>query len=129
MTGKPSTQRCSTSFPAFTPADKSEILKEVAAYFRRDELRSAVTAAVLRAWGDIERAKDRPEAELRWPTCAAELGILEARADGGQSVNFNKLKLVADPELRRAALAAAWKAHEERHQPPSGIGPARRPRN
>ena len=49
-----------------------------------------------------------------WGNCADALGIVEEKDDGSQYVNFDKLKGIADPELRRATLGAAWKAYETR---------------
>jgi hypothetical protein len=69
---------------------------------------------VLSAWGSIEKARGRPEAELVFGVCMRELGVIVDRDDGGQALDFNKLKDVADPEMRKAVLGAAWKAHEER---------------
>jgi hypothetical protein len=73
---------------------------------------------MFRAWADLEKAKGRPEEELLWGACVEALGIVEQR-DGGQYLNFNKLKDIADPELRQAVIGAAWKAQEE------GLAPAR----
>jgi hypothetical protein len=100
-------------FPLFTPFDIEQAYRETADYMRREATGSAIAAAIFQVWTDIEKAKGRPEGELVFGNCIAELGIVEERDDGSEYVNFNKLKHIADPELRRATLGAAWRAHEE----------------
>ena len=101
-------------FPLFTPHDMAKAYGEAAAHMQRERNSLAMQAAVFDAWAEIEKAKGRPENELRFGECVDALGIVEKRDDGSSYLNFNKLKDIADPQLRRAVLGAAWKADQER---------------
>jgi hypothetical protein len=101
-------------FRTFTPFDAAKAYREAGAHMQREATGLAMTGAIFQAWADIEKAKGRLEDELLWGNCADDLGIVEERDDGSQYLNFNRLKDIADPELRRAVLGAAWKAQEER---------------
>jgi hypothetical protein len=98
-------------FPRLTPDDRVAAYRESTAYSKKEAMQAAMEAGVLNAWAEVHRARGRAESELIFGTCVEELGLIEERG-GGQYLNFNNLRHVADPELRHATLAAAWKAAE-----------------
>jgi hypothetical protein len=100
-------------FRPFTPVDDAKAWREASDHFKREATAKAITAAIFQAWHDIEKAKGRPEGELLFGDCIAALGIVTKRDDGSQYLDFNKLKDIVDPELRRAVVGAAWKADQE----------------
>jgi hypothetical protein len=99
-------------FPALTPYDIVDAWEASASFRKRDLHRQEVLLAVFQTWADIHKERGRPEDELMFGQCVDELGIREERG-GGQYINLQKLARVADVEMRRATLAAAWKAAEE----------------
>jgi hypothetical protein len=101
-------------FPWLTPNDLTEAIDAAYTYMRGDLTAQTMLTHVFLAWAEFEKAKGRPEDELRLGDCVEALGIAETRADGSQYLQFNNLKRIADPELRRLTIAAAWQVQEER---------------
>jgi hypothetical protein len=100
-------------FPGTTLGQYQAALQAAVDYIKRDATARQVQAAIFQAWADYEQAKGRPERELVFGACVDALGLVEQRPDGSKYLNFHRLQLIADPELRRLTLAAAWQAGEE----------------
>lgn len=79
-----------------------EVMAYYAPYFRP-------MAEVFKAWVEVERRRGRAEHELTLDICCAELGVPEGRIDE-EGFRFDRLKQVANPELREATLTALLKA-------------------
>jgi hypothetical protein len=101
------------AFPETTLGQYRAALQAAIDYVKRDTAARRMQYAIFKAWADYEQAKGRLERDLVWGACADALGIVEQRPDGSQYLNFHLLALIADPELRRLTLAAAWQAGEE----------------
>jgi hypothetical protein len=87
--------------------DEAEAAAEEALAYSAAYLRPMVD--VFAAWAGVERRRGRPGHELTFDTCCAELGVPEGRIDE-QAFRFDRLKQVANPDLREATLAALLKA-------------------
>ena len=99
-------------FPTATPPEVAKAYRRVSQHLNAYAREMNIQAVVLKAWGEIERARGRDESELTFGKCAAALGIIVKRDDGGSYIDWNNLTKVSDPELRHACVAAAWTAME-----------------
>ena len=108
-------------FPAATPIDFAEAYREAFVYVKMETRKMKIAHAVFKAWAEIETAHGRPESSCCWGTASTRLASASSTTNGSRSVDFNNLKKVKDPELRRACIAAAWTAWEADTGPDEGL--------
>jgi hypothetical protein len=95
-------------FPGTSPADVAAAHQEAADHFQAAAHGQLVVAAAFRAWHAIETRRGRAADELRMGAFIYELDLL----DHGR-VELDRLKRVADPELRKATIAAVRQAVQQ----------------
>lgn len=97
-------------FPATIPPDMIAAWQETRDHLHKDARAHRVHLAAFKAWADLEMSRGRPEGECLHGNFLSELDLI---VPGTRRIELERLKQVADPEMRHATLAAAWAADQQ----------------
>lgn len=103
------------AFPTTTPPDMVSAWREAVDHFQEESRAQRIQLAAFKAWADLEMSRGRPEGECLYGNFLSELDLI---VPGTRRIELERLKRVADPEMRHATLAAAWTALEQGQEVP-----------